>query len=82
MKINVITEDELFRKFGYLMDDSHGRDVELLMDILICNGIEVKEVEEGYLINMKINLKYFYRRSRLNAGFLYIFSHILIIHKR
>lgn len=50
MKINVITEDELFRKFGYLMDDSHGRDVELLMDILICNGIKVKEIEEGYLI--------------------------------
>lgn len=37
-------------KFIYLMDDSHGRDVELLMDILICNGIEIKEVEEGYLI--------------------------------
>lgn len=45
-----LSEKELFNKFGYLMDESHGDDVELLIDIMKCNGILVERANGYYLI--------------------------------
>ena len=36
------TEQQLFLKYGYLMDKEHGKDVELLIDILKETGLEVE----------------------------------------
>lgn len=36
------TEQELFSKYGYLMDKEHGKDIELLIDILKETGLEVE----------------------------------------
>lgn len=45
-----LSEKELFNKFGYLMNKSHGDDVELLIDIMKCNGILVEQANGYYLI--------------------------------
>ncbi len=37
------TERELFSNYGYLMDREHGKDIELLIDILKETGLEVKK---------------------------------------
>lgn len=39
--MEIVTRLELFERYGYLMDEEHGDDTELLMDIMKCNGIEV-----------------------------------------
>lgn len=44
------TEDDLFGKYGYLIDESHGRDVNLLVDIMKCNGIGVEKLNNSYLV--------------------------------
>lgn len=44
------TEDELFSKYGYLMDENHGRDVDLLVDIMKCNGVKVEKLNNSYLV--------------------------------
>lgn len=36
------TKQELFLKYGYLMDREHGKDIELLIDILKETGLEVE----------------------------------------
>ena len=41
----LLTEDELFDKYGYLMDENHGIDVDLLVDIMKCNGFRVRKLE-------------------------------------
>lgn len=46
----LVTEDELFGKYGYLMDENHGRDVDLLVDIMKCNGIKIEKLNNSYLI--------------------------------
>ena len=40
--IETFTEEELFAKYGYLMDKEHGKDIELLIDILKETGLEVE----------------------------------------
>ncbi len=41
---------ELFDKFGYLVEDEHGKDEELLVDVMNCNGITVVHLDEDYLV--------------------------------
>ena len=45
-----LSEEEMLGKFGYLMDEDHGNDIELLVDIMKCNGITVKHLGENYLV--------------------------------
>lgn len=45
-----LSEAEMFNKFGYLMDKSHGEDIDLLIDIMKCNGILVERSNGYYLI--------------------------------
>lgn len=40
--MKMLTKSELFKRYGYLMDQEHGKDTELLMDIMKCNGIDVE----------------------------------------
>jgi hypothetical protein len=40
-KVLVYTEKELHNKYGYLMDNEHGKDTELLIDILKETGLEI-----------------------------------------
>lgn len=46
----LVTEDELFSKYGYLMDENHGRDVDLLVDIMKCNGVRIEKLNNSYLV--------------------------------
>jgi hypothetical protein len=46
----LVTEDELFGKYGYLMDENHGRDVDLLVDIMKCNGVRIEKLNNSYLV--------------------------------
>ena len=39
-----ITEDMLYEQYGYLMDEEHGKDAELLIDIMKCNGIDLEDL--------------------------------------
>ena len=48
--MKLITRSELFKKYGYLMDPEHGKDTELLMDIMKCNRLNVEEKNGKYLI--------------------------------
>ena len=48
--INELTEKELYEEYGYLMDEEHGHDTELLMDIMKCNGIDVSCRENKYIV--------------------------------
>ena len=41
---------ELYEKYGYLMDKEHGKDTELLMDIMKCNGIDVAFENGNYVV--------------------------------
>lgn len=45
-----LSEEEMFDKFGYLMAEDHGDDIELLVDIMKCNGITVKHLGKKYLV--------------------------------
>ena len=47
---NELTEALLYEKYGYLMDKAHGRDTELLMDIMKCNGLDVEEKNGKYFV--------------------------------
>ena len=38
-------EDLLFEKYGYLVDEEHGEDTELLLDIMKCNGIDLEDLQ-------------------------------------
>ena len=48
----------MFDKFGYLMAEEHGDDIDLLMDIMKCNGIVVKRQHNNYEI---INERHIWR---------------------
>lgn len=48
--VNELTETQLYGKYGYLMDHEHGKDIELLMDIMRCNGLNVEEKNGKYLV--------------------------------
>lgn len=47
---SLATEDDLFDKYGYLMDENHGRDVDLLVDIMKYNGVKVEKLNNSYLV--------------------------------
>lgn len=42
--MDALTENMLHEQYGYLMDEEHGRDTELLMDIMKCNGIDLEDL--------------------------------------
>ena len=46
-----LSETEIFNRFGYLMDENHGNDIELLVDIMKCNGIVIEQKNNYYLIS-------------------------------
>lgn len=48
--INEFTEAQLYEEYGYLMDEEHGKDTELLMDIMKCNGLDVEHKNGKYLV--------------------------------
>lgn len=48
--MKMITKSELFKRYGYLIDQEHGKDTELLMDIIKCNGIDVECKNGKYLV--------------------------------
>lgn len=45
-----ITKKELFKRYGYLMDRIHGKDEELLVDIMKCNGLEVRREADSFIV--------------------------------
>lgn len=47
---NAMTKQNLFEKYGYLMDEEHGEDEELLCDILKEVGYEVHEENGLYYV--------------------------------
>lgn len=49
-EINVYTENELFSEFGNLMDDEHGTDIELLLDILRETGAQIIKIGNLYYV--------------------------------
>ncbi|MDE5830855.1 MAG: hypothetical protein K2H53_04245 [Clostridia bacterium] len=48
--VNELTEAQLYEEYNYLMDQEHGKDTELLMDIMKCNGLDVEEKNGKYLV--------------------------------
>lgn len=44
------TKEQLFIIYGYLMDEEHGQDEELLCDIMKECGIEVKARGELFIV--------------------------------
>lgn len=48
--VNEFTEAQLHGEYSYLMDQEHGKDTELLMDIMKCNGIDVEIKNGKYLV--------------------------------
>lgn len=48
--MKTLTEKELYKEYSYLMDQEHGKDTELLIDIMKCNGIEVERKGSTYLV--------------------------------
>ena len=40
--VNEFTEVQLYEEYGYLIAQEHGKDTELLMDIMKCNGLDVE----------------------------------------
>lgn len=48
--VNEFTEKQLYEKYGYLMAQEHGKDIELLIDIMKCNGIDIKEKSGKYYV--------------------------------
>ena len=47
----VLTETELFDRYGYLLSKEHGRDTELLLDVLHCNGVEMQRIGQLFYFN-------------------------------
>lgn len=43
--MDALMEELLHKKYGYLMAEEHGKDTELLLDIMKCNGIDTSEYE-------------------------------------
>lgn len=46
-----LSENEIFNRFGYLMDENHGNDIELLVDIMKCNGIVAEQKNNYYFLS-------------------------------
>lgn len=51
MSYSVYTEKQLYEKYGYLMDTQHGKDTELLVDILKETGLSVGRIGKLFFIN-------------------------------
>ena len=48
--VNELTEAQLYEEYGYLMAQEHGKDTELLVDIMKCNGLDVEEKNGKFLV--------------------------------
>lgn len=48
--VNEFTETQLYEEYGYLMAQEHGKDTELLIDIMKCNGLDVEEKNGKYYV--------------------------------
>lgn len=48
--VNEFTESQLYEEYGYLIEQEHGKDTELLIDIMKCNGLDVEEKNGKYLV--------------------------------
>lgn len=49
---NTYTEQMLFDKYGYLMDEEHGKGIGVLVDIIKCNGLSVGRIGKIYFIEI------------------------------
>lgn len=43
--MNGLVENMLHEQYGCLMDEEYGRDTELLIDIMKCNGIDLEDLQ-------------------------------------
>ena len=48
--VNEFTEAQLYEEYHYLMVQEHGKDMELLMDIMKCNGLDVEAKNGKYYV--------------------------------
>lgn len=48
--VKQLTEAQLCEEYGYLMPKEHGKDTELLLDIMKCNGLDVEEKNSIYYV--------------------------------
>lgn len=48
--VNVFTEEQLYKKYGYFMAYEHGKDIGLLIDIMKCNGLDIECRNGKYLV--------------------------------
>lgn len=46
--INIYTEEQMFSKYGYIMSEEYGKDIELLLDILKEYGLNFKKKNNYY----------------------------------
>ena len=46
----ILTEELLYQRYNYFMSKEHGRDIELLVDIMKCNGFEVDFADGKYVV--------------------------------
>jgi hypothetical protein len=46
--VRTFTDKQLHDEYGYLMDKEHGKDTELLIDILKCTGLRVGRIGALY----------------------------------
>lgn len=53
MSYQVYTESQLYIEYGYLMDKDHGRDTELLVDILKETGLNFKRIGKLFFLENK-----------------------------
>lgn len=47
---NIMSCDQMFNTYGYLMDEEHGNDIELLIDIMRLYGISVNKYADKYIV--------------------------------
>lgn len=64
--VNELSEKQLYEEYGYLMDKEHGQDTALLMDIMKCNGVDVKYRNGKYLVIDKWLEEKYYGKTEWN----------------
>lgn len=51
MLYDAYTDDQLYEKYGYLMDTQHEKDIELLVDILKDTGLNVIRMGRLFILH-------------------------------
>ena len=51
MDFKVYTKQELYEKYGYLMNNSHIKDIQLLINIMQDNGLSVVRIGSLFVVN-------------------------------